>query len=109
MELGSNEPIEIRIPGGGQADLWSGINVGGEIHLLIRNRSGSNSLRAWWITWGISTVRQLGLLTDAQTLVVPIRWWQGLIAARLRAAADQDTVVYVSDKIAIDYSKTFVW
>jgi hypothetical protein len=106
---GAQAPIEVKVPAGSQADLWTGINVKGTVHLLVRTRSGNDTAKLWWVTWGIGSVTQLGNVTGRQDVAIPIAWWRGVVSARLRAEASEDTVIYVSDEAAVDYSKTFKW
>lgn len=42
-------------------------------------------------------------------LDIPITWWKGVVSAKLRGTAADDTIVYVSEKVAIDKSVTFNW
>ena len=56
--------------------------------------------------WNRARSRSLG---PDGTLEIPITWWKGVVSAKLRGQADEDTVLYVSDSVAIDKSVTFEW
>lgn len=102
-------PQVIKIAKGQTADIWFGVNVSGKVHLAVRTRDGSNKVNMWWLTWGVGSTNNLGQWGPNGDLNIPISWWKGVVSAKLRGRASQETVVYVSDKVAIDYSKTFVW
>lgn len=102
-------PQVIKIPKGQTMDVWFGANVTGKVHLAIRTRDGHNKMNMWWLTWGVGSTTNLGELGPTGDLDIPIRWWKGVVSAKLRGTASTDTVIYVSDKVAIDYSKTFTW
>jgi hypothetical protein len=103
------EPLAVRLAAGTQGDLWAGFNVTGQVHLLVRSRTGENRINVWWITWGVGSVHNLGQQSGSVRLTIPINWWKGIVSAKLRASAVVDTVVYVSDTAEVDYKKTFQW
>jgi hypothetical protein len=102
-------PQVIRIARGQTADIWFGANVSGKLHLSIRTRDGKNQMNIWWLTWGVGSTTNIGNWGPSGDLDIPITWWKGVVSAKLRGTATQDTVVYVSEKVAIDKSVTFNW
>ena len=109
VNANAQTPQIIKIPKGQTRDVWFGANVTGKVHLAIRTRDGRNKMNMWWLTWGVGSTTNLGELGPNSNLDIPITWWKGVVSAKLRGTAADDTVVYVSDKVAIDYSKTFTW
>lgn len=102
-------PQEIKIAKGTTADIWTGANVSGTVHIRVLTRDGKNQLSLWWITWGVGGVRNLGAVGPSGSLDIPISWWKGIVVAKLRGNASSDAVVYVSDKVEIDKNVTFKW
>ena len=102
-------PQEVRIAKGATADIWTGANVTGTVHIRVLTRDGKNQINLWWITWGVSAVRNLGAVGPSGSLDIPISWWKGIVIAKLRGNASSDTLIYVSDKVEIDKTLTFKW
>lgn len=101
--------VVVRVPARHQADVWTGINVTGKVFISIRTRSGSDAGKFWWVTWGVGSTRQIGELRRVAVIDSPISWWKGIVSAKLRVEATEDTVIEVSDRVAVDYQKTFEW
>ena len=103
------QPQMIKIANGQTAEIWSGVNVTGKVHLRVLTRDGKNSIGLWWITWGVGSTTQIGTWGPNGSLNIPIAWWKGVVSAKLRGRATSDTVVYVSDRVEIDKTLTFHW
>lgn len=99
---------QIRIAAGKSADLWLGINVSGNVYYAIRTRDGSNSMRMWWVMEPLGNVKQLGVLRDRGTLSIPGAL-NASVSAKLRGSNSVDTIVFISEKVAIANSVTFHW
>jgi hypothetical protein len=66
-------------------------------------------MNLWWVTWGVGSTQNIGPWGPDGSLDIPITWWKGTVSAKLRGTAAEDTVVTVSDRVAVDKSATFVW
>ena len=97
----------IRVNAGQQADLWSGVNVKGHVYYLVRTRDGSDCATMWWVKWGTGSVEQIGKRCGVGRIDVP----SGLLdlSYRLRCSVVTDTVIYVSDDVAVDHNLSFKW
>jgi hypothetical protein len=102
-------PQKIKIASGQTADIWTGVNVTGKVNLAVRTRDGKNELTLWWIKWGVGSAEQLGHWGPNGSLDIPISWWRGIVSAKLRGQAASDTVVYISERAAVDKTWTFDW
>lgn len=100
---------EIQIPAGESRDAWWGINVTGQIHYVIRNRDGSNKAKFWWIKWGIGSIDDVGERSNEGSLAIPIRWYLGIVSAKLRVSSTVDTVIRVEENSVPDKGFTFKW
>jgi hypothetical protein len=99
----------IKIPKGQTVDIWFGVNVSGKLHLAVRTRDGRNKINMWWLTWGVGSTTAIGDWGPNGDLDIPITWWRGVVSAKLRGTAAEDTVVYVSERVSVDKSVTFKW
>jgi hypothetical protein len=99
----------IKVAKGQTADVWYGANVAGKLHLAVRTRDGRNKMNMWWITWGVGSTTSLGEWGPNGDIDIPITWWKGVVSAKLRGTAAEDTVIYLSEKSQVDKSFTFVW
>jgi hypothetical protein len=88
---------EIRISAGGAADVWWGVNVSGNINYDIQTSDLKNSVKFWWIKWGVGSIEEVGLRSDAGSLKIPISLFRGVIAAKLRASSDVDAIVRIQE------------
>lgn len=101
---------DVRIPAGKSADVWWGVNVGGNINYVIRTRDGSDTIKLWWIKWPLGTIDEIGLRSGSGHVKIPIAWWRGVVAAKLRASSDVDCVMRISETSSPDIpSFTFHW
>jgi hypothetical protein len=100
---------EIQIPAGETRDVWWGINVSGHVAYSIRSRDGSNTVKFWWIKWGVGSIESVGEKSNDGVLPIPIRWYFGIVSAKLRAFAKADTVVRVQENSVPDKGFTFKW
>jgi hypothetical protein len=71
---------EIRIPAGQSADVWWGVNVSGNVHYVIRTRDESNTVKFWWIKWGVGSIEEVGSRTDVGAFKIPISIFRGVVA-----------------------------
>ena len=100
----------IPITANGTETVWWGANVTGRIYYAIRNEDSSNRATAWWILYGTGNIRDIGEIGSEGHLEIPITWWKGIVAARLRIHAGASrTIVFVSENIAVDGSVSFQW
>jgi len=102
-------PQRIKIPAGQTADLWYGVNVTGNLNIRIQTRDGKNELKLSWIKWGVGSIQEIGNWGPAGSINIPIAWWRGIVSAKLRGEASNDTIVYISDRVAIDKKFVFDW
>lgn len=100
---------EIRIPAGQARDIWWGVNVSGKVNYVIRSRDGSNTAKFWWIKWGVGSIEKIGEMHDEGSLTIPIRWFLGVVSAKLRASATVDTVVRIEENSTPDKGFDFTW
>ena len=102
---------EVKIAAGATADAAFFVNMTGKLNVAIRTRDGSNELpEAWWITWGFGAISSLGAKQDSFETPIPVKWWKGVVSAKLRAkAGPSDTILYVSEDAALDGSISFDW
>lgn len=103
--------FEVRIPAHQTADVWETWNVKGHLAVRIRTRSGSNRIPdVWWIKHGFGTVDHLGPQVDHFETDSPIGWLPPVLHAKLRAAADEDTILYIEiNGAAPGATLTFHW
>jgi hypothetical protein len=100
---------EIRIPAGQARDVWWGVNVSGKLYYSIQNRDESNTANFWWIKWGVGSIEKIGERRNEGTLTIPIRWYLGVVSAKLRASATVDTIVRIQENSAPDKGFSFDW
>jgi hypothetical protein len=88
-------PWTVKIAAGETRDAALYINRKGRLKIEISTQDGSNRLsEAWWITWGIGSISSLGQKVDQFETRIPVNYWKGIVAAKLRArAAESDTVL----------------
>lgn len=109
-QLALSQQIQtIRIAKGETKDVWFGVNVAGKLHLAVRTRDGRDRVNLWWITWGVGSTTPLDNWGPSGDLDIPITWWKGILSAKLRGTAAEDTVIYLSEKSAIDKTVAFNW
>jgi hypothetical protein len=100
---------DIRIAKGTSNDAWYGFNVKGKLNYVVRTRDKSNKIRAFWRTWGFGNERELGTLTNEGEIEIPISLWRGVISARLRVEADDDTVLALRENAKVAHTVSFTW
>lgn len=100
---------EIRISAGHSVDIWWGVNVSGNIYYIIRSRDGNNTVKFWWVKWGTGWTETVGPRSNSGTLRIPISFFKGVLAAKLRASSDVDAVVYIQENSAPATGLTFHW
>jgi hypothetical protein len=107
--LVSGQDQEMRIPKGQSKDAWYGFNVKGKLSYVVRTRDKSNRMRVFWRTWGFGKERELGILSGEGEIEIPISLWSGVISARLRVEALDDTVLALRENAKVAHSVTFTW
>jgi hypothetical protein len=102
---------EVKISAGATADVAFFVNMSGKLLIAIRTRDGSNEIpEAWWITWGFGGISSLGAKKDSFETPIPVKWWKGVVSARLRArAGPSDTVLFISENSSLDAGISFNW
>jgi hypothetical protein len=104
-------PYKIKIPAGETRDAGFYVNRTGTLDVVIRTRDESNVLdEVWWITWGVGGISSLGRKHEQFTTKIPVRWWKGIVTAKLRArAVGSDTLLVISVDAHNDASISFQW
>lgn len=100
---------EISIPAGEARDAWWGVNVQGKIYYSIRTRDESNTVKFWWIKWGVGSIESIGERSNEGSLAIPIHWYLGIVSAKLRAYSAVDAIVRIEENSAPDKGFTFKW